>query len=263
MKISKFCCEVELSNAVKTLAMYGMVKSVLGVVGAIFFFFFAIPSISKSLVGPDISLRIGGLYGGAAIFLLVNIGLFGFSLILLKRNKNNYTIGVKQMIKLGSYIIGSIEALLFSGFPIFGIVLISVINIPIPGVIMTFVGMFLLLFPCLLLAGIRTKNTKKIHSWIIFKFVFFCIIVSAAVPGLMYTGSTSLISIVAYLPNFVYSVGMVIVHYNIIIEDEKIAETVMNNITTTETENGEKKQNLEFSNPMSENEIPPPYSEVV
>jgi len=262
MKISKFCWGLESTKAVKSLAIFGMVLSVLGILVAIFVS--VLPSIFLSLSGshPDMAPLLGGLYGFAAVWLLIHIGWFAFSFILLNRNKKNDTTGVKKMVKLGSYIIGSIETLIFAAVSIFGIVMM-ILHFPIYYIIIILVGVFLLIFPCLLLDGIRTKNPGKIKVWIIKKFVLFGLTVCAGIPGLMYNGRSSVMSIVAYFVNFLYCVGMVIVHYNIIIEDEKIAETVMNNITTTETENGEKKQNLEFSNPMSENEIPPPYSEVV
>eukprot|EP00092_Neocalanus_flemingeri_P031142 GFUD01033829.1.p1 GENE.GFUD01033829.1~~GFUD01033829.1.p1 ORF type:complete len:261 (-),score=43.90 GFUD01033829.1:390-1172(-) len=260
MKITSFCWGVELSRAVKYLGLYGLVMSVIGVIVAVLLF--ALPSILGLHQDADSNL-LGGLYGGAVFFLLINIGWFIFSHTLIERNKNNNMEGVKTIIKIGSYIIGSLQAILFTILVIVGLLYVSfgsseIVLVIVGGIIITIGGIFLI-FASLLLHGIRTKSPGKIKVWIIVQFVYFGLVLFSSIPALGVRGG--LLQMILLCLSFMYYKGMVIVHYNIILEDDTSInmETAMNKETSMNTTM--KTNHREFSNPMNEN--PPPYSAVV
>eukprot|EP00092_Neocalanus_flemingeri_P049009 GFUD01056182.1.p1 GENE.GFUD01056182.1~~GFUD01056182.1.p1 ORF type:complete len:253 (+),score=36.56 GFUD01056182.1:71-829(+) len=252
MKITRFCWGVELSRAVKYLGLYGLVMSVIGVIGAVLLF--ALPSILGLHQDADPNL-LGGLYGGAVFFLLINIGWFIFSHILFERNRNNDIEGVKTMIKIGSYIIVSLQPIYFA------ILLIIGLGMGIVGVIVIAIGVVFLIFASLLLHGIRTNSQGKVKIWIIVQFVFFGLALFASIPGLGVR--YGLLEMIILCLSFMYFKGMVIVHYNIMLENDRtmnmeIADG-MNKETSMDTTM--KTKHREFSNPMSDN--PPPYAAVV
>eukprot|EP00092_Neocalanus_flemingeri_P037579 GFUD01040915.1.p1 GENE.GFUD01040915.1~~GFUD01040915.1.p1 ORF type:complete len:261 (-),score=35.64 GFUD01040915.1:63-845(-) len=260
MKITRFCWGVELSRAVKYLGIYGQVMSVIGAIVAIVLF--ALPSILGLHQDADPNL-LGGLYGGAVFFLLINIGWFIFSHILVERNRNINIEGVKRMIKTGSYIIGSLQAIAFAILLINGLIFVSIGSGGMGiagGIIMTIGGIFLI-FPSLLLHGIRTNSPGKVKIWIIVQFVLFVLVLFASIPGLGVR--YGLLEMIVLCLSFMYFMGMVIVHYNIMLENDRTMNMEiaagMNKETSMDTTM--KTKHREFSNPMSDN--PPPYAAVV
>eukprot|EP00092_Neocalanus_flemingeri_P037580 GFUD01040916.1.p1 GENE.GFUD01040916.1~~GFUD01040916.1.p1 ORF type:complete len:261 (-),score=39.05 GFUD01040916.1:63-845(-) len=260
MKITRFCWGVELSRAVKYLGLYGLVMSVIGVIGAVLLF--ALPSILGLHQDADPNL-LGGLYGGAVFSMLINIGWFIFSHILVERNRNNDIEGVKRMIKIGSYIIGSLQAIYFAILLIIGLIFVSIGSGGMGiagGIIMTIGGIFLI-FPSLLLHGIRTNSPGKVKIWIIVQFVIFVLGLFASIPGLGVR--YGLLEMIVLCLSFMYFMGMVIVHYNIMLENDRTMNMEiaagMNKETSMDTTM--KTKHREFSNPMSDN--PPPYAAVV
>eukprot|EP00092_Neocalanus_flemingeri_P020945 GFUD01022693.1.p1 GENE.GFUD01022693.1~~GFUD01022693.1.p1 ORF type:complete len:261 (+),score=38.57 GFUD01022693.1:93-875(+) len=260
MKITRFCWGVELSRAVKYLGLYGLVMSVIGVIGAVLLF--ALPSILGLHQDADPNL-LGGLYGGAVFFLLINIGWFIFSHILVERNRNINIEGVKRMIKTGSYIIGSLQAIAFAILLINGLIFVSIGSGGMGiagGIIMTIGGIFLI-FPSLLLHGIRTNSPGKVKIWIIVQFVLFGLVLFASIPGLGVR--YGLLQMIVLCLSFMYFKGMVIVHYNIMLENDRTMnmEIAAGMNKETSMDNTMKTKHREFSNPMSDN--PPPYAAVV
>ena len=119
MKIFRFCWGLELKEAVKGLATYGMVMSVIGVMAAAFLV--GLPSLLRT---NDSIIEVC-IYSGATLMFLVTFGWFVFSHMLYQKNKTEDVTGVKKMIKIKSYIIGSFEAGIFALVLIFGIILIA------------------------------------------------------------------------------------------------------------------------------------------
>jgi len=170
MKISKFCWGIELSDAVKYLGIYGMVMSVLGIIGGAFLFAF--------LLGLQSYLTVGS----AIFLLLIYLGWFYFSYLLNKKNTSNDVEGVKKMVKIGCYVIASVQVVASAVGVITGIIFITIPQfsrlLHIMGIVMIVVGGIWLIFPSLLLHGIRTRSPGKIKPWIIFKFVIFALTLS-------------------------------------------------------------------------------------
>ena len=127
---------------------------------------FALPNILE-----DLGHISAGIYTGALLLLLVEIGWFSFSHVLLK-NRNNDFEGVKKLIKIGSYIIGYLEAVSSGSSVVVGGILLSFDIIRrlgltiIVGVFLGLGGLFLILV-CFLLHGIRTNSPGKIKIWTI------------------------------------------------------------------------------------------------
>ena len=160
MKISRFCWGLELKQAVNFLAIYGMAMSVIGALVAVFLFL--LPLIL------NINLYVG-IYTGATFLLLVKFGWFAFSYMLHQKNTAEDFTGVKKIIKIGSYIIASVQVGIFVLMLLFGIILTNFgRGYKVMGCIMALIGVFFLIFPSLLLDGIRRKHSGKIKTWIIF-----------------------------------------------------------------------------------------------
>eukprot|EP00091_Calanus_sinicus_P022498 TRINITY_DN7148_c0_g1_i1.p1 TRINITY_DN7148_c0_g1~~TRINITY_DN7148_c0_g1_i1.p1 ORF type:complete len:136 (-),score=23.95 TRINITY_DN7148_c0_g1_i1:57-464(-) len=132
MKISHFCWETELKAAVNFLAIYGMVISIIGSLVAAFLFLLPL------ILNVDLYVEI---YTGATFVLLTKFGWFAFSYKLHKENTTENFTGVKKMIKIGSYIIGSVQAVFFALMVIFGIILIVFgPGFKVVGYVMTSIG---------------------------------------------------------------------------------------------------------------------------
>eukprot|EP00091_Calanus_sinicus_P019365 TRINITY_DN482_c0_g2_i3.p1 TRINITY_DN482_c0_g2~~TRINITY_DN482_c0_g2_i3.p1 ORF type:complete len:249 (+),score=58.90 TRINITY_DN482_c0_g2_i3:79-825(+) len=225
MKISHFCWGPELKRAVNFLAIYGMVMSVLGAMGSVFLF------ILPMLFGIT---DLAGIYTGATVLLLVKFGWFVFSFMLHKKNTAEDFTGVKKMIKIGSYIIGSVQAGFFALLLIFGIIFITFgPGYNIMGYIMMPLGGFFLVFPSLLLDGIRRKHSGKVKAWIIFKFVILGLVLAMCMVKLFIAGQvlSTFIQLIMFTLGFMYCSGMVIVHYNMLLDDENVLESALENFS--------------------------------
>ena len=101
------------------------------------------------------------------------------------------------------------------------------------GGIMTPLGGFFLIFPSLLLDGIRTKHLGKVKAWIIFKIVILGLILAVCVVNMFLTGQVLLIipGWLLYTLTILYSSGMVIVHYNILLDDENVLQSALDNFS--------------------------------
>ena len=107
---------MNLSDAANSLAIYGMVLSVLGLIGG------AIVSALPFI--PQLGLFGYELLGMGAAILLVSSGWFYFSYQLYKRNSNNDAQGVMKIIKIGNYVIGSLDAIWAAIGLLYGITLL-------------------------------------------------------------------------------------------------------------------------------------------
>jgi len=266
MKISHFCWGVELSSAVTYLGVYGVVGALL------------VTTIASYLIYPHLFLVLGGhvvsgvsalIVAGVSVFLLIQVGWITFSCFLLKKNRSNDIIGVKCMIKIANFIIGSVQAVLsaiaifFSiGFIIYYVYITSsqheedpyyqLSNLVTIGVlaVIFIISLLILSLASMLLHGVRTNSPNRMKPWIIFKIVLFCFflvgsLVTCVNFGILY----GLLKIVLGLCNFLYVTGFVVVYYNILLENE-------GNDTKTQM-----IKNMEFSNPMADKL--PAYSEVL
>jgi len=253
MKISKFCWGMNLTDAANSLGIYGMVMSVLGLIGGAMVF--VLPFI------PQLGLFGFEMLGVGAAILLIKGGWFYFSYQLYKRNSNNDAQGVKKIIKIGSYIIGSFQAICSAIALLYGTTLLVLMSVyggfSVFGIVLTIVGGIWLIFPSLLLHGIRTKNPRKMKPWIVFKIVMLCLqLIMSFIWSLNYGMILMLVlQVIALILLYSYSTGMVIVHYNIVLEDQNVLDSALENFSN------EKPSKIDMNSMMTD--LQPPYSQVV
>jgi len=252
MKISKFCWGMELSSAVKYLGNFGMVMAILGIIGAVILF--ALPF----LLG--LQLQLPGIFGAAIFILFINLGWLYFSYLLNKKNTNNDVEGVKKMVKIGSYVIGSVQVAVSSVVLLAGIIFLSIPQVYLHfsfDIVMLVVGGIWLIFPSLLLHGVRTRSPGKIKPWIIFMIVCFALTLISALVGSFLGGNIlkTMFQLFVMVLQFLYTSGMVIVHYNILLEDQNVLESALQNFSN------EKPSKIDMDTRMRD--LPPPYSYVV
>merc|ERR1712179_305847 len=249
MKISRFCWGMELSNAVKYFAIFGMVMAVLGIIGGVILF--ALPF----LLGLQLPLL--EIFGAAIFILLINVGWLFFSALLNQKNTTNDVDGVKKMVKIGCYIIGSVEAVVSALGLVTGVIFLCLPKFFYFGIGMLVVGGIWLIFPSLLLQGIQTRSPRKIKPWIIFRIVFFALTLTVGMAGSVMGRSflQTTLHICFIVLQFIYTCGMVIVHYNILLEDQNVLESALQNFSN------EKPSKIDMDTRISA--LPPPYSNVV
>jgi hypothetical protein len=272
MKISRFCWGMNLSDAASSLAISGMVMSVLGLIGG------AITSAIPFIVHSFFYKLLVLVLGMGATLLLINAGWFYFSYQLYKRKSNNDAQGVKKIIKIGSYIIGSLQAIgsaigLLSGITLLALATLSayggfsefrfVLSQRYPTIFnplgLTIVGGIWMIFSSLLLHGIRTKNHRIINLWIVFIIVIFCLQLWLCVVWSLKHGMIEIIVVMIQVIVMdllcSYSTGIVIVHYNIVLEDQNVPDLALENISN------ENPSKIDMNSMMTD--VPPPYSQVV
>ena len=227
MKISKFCWGEGLSDTIMWLAKRGMALAVLGILGGASFF--ALTFLIRLRFCSNCDLVMGYLVKGAAfLHILIHLGFFFYSYWLYKNNTD--VKAVKKMIKIGCYVIGSVQAAAFAAILLTGIFLLFHFLIFCSGslclaIILILVGGLLLIMPSLLVCGIKTRSTGKIKTWIILEFGMLAFSFSIGLVSffLFYTlYSWSLFYLIGGVLAFLYVSGIVIIHYNIVLEDQYV-----------------------------------------
>merc|ERR1712183_740744 len=148
----------------------------------------------------------GSLYGVGAVVLLMNIGMFIFSFKLWKAINSDNMMGMRNLIKIGCYIMGGLElvSIALSGVvtPILFIILelartwnyrydnglfIGLLTIPI-----IISGGFMALIS-LMIHGVRKFKPGLVNIYIIFKIVIFTLFailtLVQVIMGLVYIGA--------------------------------------------------------------------------
>merc|ERR1712215_616575 len=195
--------------------------AVLGIIGGVILF--ALPF----LLGLQLPLL--GIFGAAIFILLINVGWLYFSALLNHKNTTNDVEGVKKMVKIGCYIIGSVEAVVSALGLVAGVIFLSLPKFSFGhfGIGMLVVGGIWLIFPSLLLHGIQRRSPRKIKPWIIFRIVCFALTLTVGLAGSVMGRSflQTTFHICFMVLQFIYTCGMVIVHYNILLEDQNVLES--------------------------------------
>ena len=229
---------MDLSSAVKCLGIVGVIMSILCSVIITVYVYISLDTLGNE--GNSL-----GIYTGATIGLLLSLGCLTFSIILLGSSNGSQDIigggkfGVKRMIKIGSFIIGMLQTLGAALATVVCIVFLSVLigdnsfnhsNSSIPLAIpLLIIGVFsiissmFLVFSSLLLHGLRTNSPGKIEAWIIFQFVLCGLTVGAGLISLgFYVTIYRVVNLAIGCLFYMYFTGMVIVHYNILMEDTNV-----------------------------------------
>eukprot|EP00092_Neocalanus_flemingeri_P058098 GFUD01069172.1.p1 GENE.GFUD01069172.1~~GFUD01069172.1.p1 ORF type:complete len:283 (-),score=22.16 GFUD01069172.1:386-1234(-) len=251
MKISRFCWNMELSSAALGLGICGVVMSIISI-GIFTYFFFIWPQILLLFIpgnfAPTLQYMFAKFYVIGTIGLLLSLGWLLFSFILLNNAKEDETggkriikISVKRIIKIGSFIIGTIQTILgcVSTLASIGCIILFSLGVKIGGVsaiilvlcfLWLIISIFFLIFPAsLLIHGIRTKSSGKIRAWIILQFILWGLYIVCSLVSLGFTDLiTGLASLALNCLFYMYITGMVIVHYNILLKDDTAMKMEMN-----------------------------------
>jgi len=259
MKISKFCWGVELSDAARFLAKYGMVLSGLWFTGGVIML--VLPLV---VFVPRDSNKIVGL---SFIILLINIGWFIFSYLLNKRIKSNDLTGVKKMMRIGSTLIGLFQSMVASVGLLSGIYLLVIrctefltfckyfsnTNVKIFPIIIISVGGLWIIVSYLLLHGNRKRSPGSIKLWILFDFVLSALFLLIGFVVSLFNGVfiPTILLLIAFFLTYMYNSSMVIVHYNIVLEEHQVLENFSH----------ENPRKIDMTEEMMDQ--PPPYSLVI
>jgi len=269
MKISKFCFGKDLSDTVECLAKQGMVMAALGILGG------AIHIALTFLIDLKFCNECNALImkGAAFSHLAIHPGLFLYSYILYKKNTKSDVLAVKKMMKIGCYVTGSLQVAVFATILLTGIFLLICSLFLFYGsfylaITLVASGGILLIFPFLLLNGIQTSNPKKIKSWIIFQSVMLVFGVSFGWVSFYLLDTFFLwtaLQLIGGVLIFLYTSGvLVIVHYNIVIEEQQVQESAPQIFSIHEAYgDGMDFKQTDLPPAYSQIDPPPPYSHVV
>jgi len=225
------------------LAWTGLVSSVIFIIGSLDMIFTPLAlGIHRSYSGGCghyyYEAFCGSLYGVGAVVLLMNIGMFIFSFKLWKAINSDNMMGMRNLIKIGCYIMGGLElvAIALSGVvtPILFIILelfstwnyrynnglfIGLLTIPIiiSGGFMAWIS--------LMIHGVRKFKPGLVNIYIIFKIVIFTLFAILTlvqiIMGLVYIGALGWLTGVNMFLLFgffyFYSNGFMVVQYNIML----------------------------------------------
>jgi len=158
--------------------------------------------------------------------------LFGFSPPTLhKKNTNNDMVGVKKIIKIGSFVIGSVQSVISALEVLIGFIILKHDSVKF-GVILIVTGAIWLIVSIRLLYGMW-RRSPRVKPWI--KFMFGMIPLFILVASLdNFLHNTLLESVIGAALLFLYSSGMVIVHDYTVLEDENVVEFSAQNSSSDE-----------------------------
>ena len=183
----------------------------------------------------------GVFYGAGVPGLLINVGFFIFSYKLWMKIKNKDLIGTKAFIKIGCYLITSLE-MIFSALeliiPLYitanHVTTMTIYGYPISrvyvgvNVLIILVGIVCMVFTSTMVYGIRNFNLRYVNIYIIFKFVFLGLYILSAVIEILYIafllkrGVVGMIILTVngfFITSFLYvfSMGFAVLQYNIML----------------------------------------------
>jgi len=224
------------------LAWTGLVSSVIFIIGSLDMIFtplaLGIHRYSRGCGHYYYEAFCGSLYGVGAVVLLMNIGMFIFSFKLWKAINSDNMMGMRNLIKIGCYIMGGLElvSIALSGVvtPILFIILelartwnyrynnglfIGLLTIPI-----IISGGFMALIS-LMIHGVRKFKPGLVNIYIIFKIVIFTLFailtLVQVIMGLVYIGAlgwlTGINMFLLFGFFYFYSNGFMVVQYNIML----------------------------------------------
>jgi len=216
------------------LAWTGMVLGIIFILTAINLVFLPLVlELQNDTINYDVLRRI--MYGVGFPTLFVSIGMFFFSFALWKTIVNKDMTRMKTLIKIGCYIMGGSELLvsaaviIFSrGYMGFNYGYTSVYLL----VIQVFMFIIFTIFDSLMIHGVRKFKPRLVNTYIIFKIVIFVISsLGTLLSIIMYVvilGNMAGLSILTVINQFLlysffyfYSNGFIVLHYNIMIGNNK------------------------------------------
>ena len=236
-KMTRYISGISIIRFASFLAWTGLVTSLIFILGSLDMIFtplaLGIHRYSGGCGRYYYEVYCGSLYGVGAAVLLLNIVMFIYSFKLWKAITNDNMIGMRNLIKIGCYIMGGLELLSIAGAgvitPLFFIIalygrmtdglLIGLLTIPI-----IISGGYIALIS-LMIHGVRKFKPGLVNIYIIFKIVLFTLyailtlvqvimgVVSFGALGWMLGINMFLLCGFFYF----YSNGFMVVQYNIML----------------------------------------------
>merc|ERR1719219_428061 len=228
---------ISINKFASFLAWTGLVTSVIFIVGSLDMIFTPLAvGFHRFSTGYGREVFCGFLYGVGAAMLLLNIGMFIYSFKLWKAINNDNMMGMRNLIKIGCYIMGGLELLTIavSGVvtPIIFIIyevssfyrysnglFIGLLTIPI-----IISGGYIALI-ALMIHGVRKFKPGLVNIYLIFKIVIFTLYailtLVQVIMGLIYIGAPGwMLGLNMFLLSgffYFYSNGFMVVQYNIML----------------------------------------------
>lgn len=176
----------------------------------------------------------GSLYGVGAVVLVINIGMFIYSFRLWKAITSDNMVGLRNLIKVGCYIMGGMELLTCAAGiipPIYYIMMLSFFSHRTTG---TYIGLFtmpiivsvgFMALISLMIHGVRKFKPALVNIYIIFKIVLFALFailtLDQFIMGLISIGGLGwMLGINQFLLCgffYFYSSGFMVVQYNLML----------------------------------------------
>jgi len=239
-KMTRYIPGISIIKFASFLAWTGLVTSVIFIIGSLDMIFtplaIGIHRYSRGCGHYYYEVFCGSLYGVGAVVLIMNIGMFIYSFKLWKAINSDNMMGMRNLIKIGCYIIGGLElvAIAASGVvtPIFFIIyelssfyrynnglFLGLLTIPI-----IISGGYIALIS-LMFHGVRKFKPGLVNIYIIFKIVIFTLYailtLVQVIMGLIYIGALGwMLGINMFLLSgffYFYSNGFMVVQYNIML----------------------------------------------
>jgi len=237
-KMTRYISGISIIRFASFLAWTGLVTSLIFILGSLDMIFTPLAlGIHRNSRGCGRYYEVfcGSLYGVGAAVLLLNIGMFIYSFKLWKAISSDNMMGMRNLIKIGCYIMGGLELLsiaaagvvtpiLFiiyelSAFYRYDELSIGLLTIPI-----LISGAYIALIS-LMIHGVRKFKPGLVNIYIIFKIVIFTLFAILTlvqfIMGLIFIGALGwMLGINMFLICgffYFYSSGFMVVQYNIML----------------------------------------------
>merc|ERR1711997_139869 len=190
-KMTRYIPGISIIKFASFLAWTGLVSSVIFIIGSLDMIFtplaLGIHRYSRGCGHYSYSeVFCGSLYGVGALVLLMNIGNFIYSFKLWKAINSDNMMGMRNLIKIGCYIMGGLELVAIALLGVNGL-FIGLLTIPI-----IISGGFMALIS-LMIHGVRKFKPGLVNIYIIFKIVIFTLFAILTlvqiIMGLVYIGA--------------------------------------------------------------------------
>ena len=149
------------------------------------------------------------------------------------------------MVKIGCYVIGIVQVTVSAAGLITGVIIVVNFHphkFNYVRITLIAVAVIWLIFHFLLLHGIQTRRPGMITAWIIFQCVMFAILLVLCILNIIFSFELvpfilgrsfydSILLLLLTVLAFFYTSGMVIVHYNFLLEDPNVLDSAIPDIS--------------------------------
>ena len=238
-KMTRYISGISISRFASFLAWTGLVSSLIFILGSLDMIFtplaLGIHSYSRGCGRYYENVFCGSLFGVGGALLLLNIGMFIYSFKLWRAINNDNMMGMRNLIKIGCYIMGGLELLsitaagvvtpiLFIIYELSSIYRYDELSIGLLTIPIIISGGYIALIS-LMIHGVRKFKPGLVNIYIIFKIVIFTLFAILTlvqiIMGVIFIGALGwMLGINMFLICgffYFYSSGFMVVQYNIML----------------------------------------------